>query len=306
MKLTIAKTKEKEEPVDIKEIYENFLDKYDSVFIQDFGESGTFIFTSLGRKDFREIIETDLVSEATKEEIICERCTLWPKDYDFENCDEAGLPTQLCEQIIEKSLLKKSDQMINAIHYCRDKLAKSLDDQITCTIHEAFPEYTIEEIANWDVAKTAEYMTNAEFILHNLRGVPMAPVNEQPAPEEPMGEPPMQPMEERFAPMPQQTERSATANPQKKQPKHNDGKILHKDDVLTPSKLAELQRLYPDIDWAHDAVRMNGAKALQGQHFDDRPIAEIPLDGSEEGENAIPLALRDRFKVVAPHEDDEE
>ena len=47
---------------------------------------------------------------------------------------------------------------------------------------------------------------------------------------------------------------------------------------------------------------MHGLSALKGQSFDDRPIAEIPTDGSEDGQNAIPLALRDKFKVIKPGE----
>lgn len=209
MKLNTARTEHKE-PVDLKELLSDFADKYDSVFIEDFGDDGIFIFTSLGRKDYREIIETEELSDASKEEVICERCTLYPKNYDFGDCENAGLPTQLAKIIVEKSLLKAGEQLTKAIHYCRDKFANSLDDQISCVIHEAFPEFTFEEISNWDVVKTADYMVRAEYTLHNLRGVPITPVQQTSQEEyeamqakqqtQPQQRP--QRMEERFKPLP--------------------------------------------------------------------------------------------------------
>ena len=284
MRIISGKKSKPQEPVDIKEIYINFCDKYESVFIEDFGESGVFIFKALGRKDFKEIVESKLISDVSKQELICDKCVLYPENYDFENCDEAGLPTILSNLIIEKSMLKSSDQLENVIHYCRDKLWNDLDDQITCIIHEAFPEFSIEEIANWDIVKTAEYMVKSEYILHNLRGVPLTPVAKQDKktqaqaaakPRTQEVETPV-PMENRFKPM-------------TKPGKH---------EILTPQKLAELQERYPDIDWAHDTAAMHGTKAFQIPDFDDRPVAEIPLDGSEDGQNIIPEALRNRFKVI--------
>lgn len=309
--------KQQPHEVDLKELYEQYLDKYNQVFMQDFGEAGVFIFKSLGRKDFRELRDSDAINDYAKEEIICEQCVLYPKGFDFENCEEAGLPTQLANLILEKSLLKSSDQLAKAIHYFRDKLWDTTDEQLTCIIHEAFPEYSIEEIANWDVMRTAEYMTKAEYILHKLRGIPLTdsqgneveyiPVSERQA-QNAMDAPqlpdmPMQPMEERFAKVDSATPMAAKPNRNdilkpKNQPVHNDGKVLHKDDVLTPQKLRQLQQLYPDIDWARDSVSMKGVSALKNQSFDDRPIAEIPTDDSEEGMNAIPEALRNRFKVI--------
>jgi hypothetical protein len=312
-------TKKQPHEIDLKELYEQYLEKYGQVFMHDFGEAGVFIFKSLGRKDFRELRDTEAINDYAKEEIICEQCVLYPKDFDYENCEEAGLPTQLANLILEKSLLKSSEQLATAVHYFRDRLWDTTDEQLTCIIHEAFPEYSIEEIANWDVMRTAEYMAKAEYILHKLRGIPLTdsqgneveyiPASARQAQEAipaPPQNAPMQTMEERFVkvdsvtPATSKPNRNDILKPKKamQQPVHNDGKVLHKDDVLTPQKLMELQRLYPDIDWARDSVSMKGISALKNQSFDDRPIAEIPTDDSEEGMNAIPEALRSRFKVI--------
>ena len=282
--------------VDLKLLFEKFSDEYDQVFMESVDDQ-VFIFKALGRKDFKDLVDSKAVNDCAKEEIVCEICTLYPENYDFENCDEAGLPTELCKIILDHSLLKSSDQLQKAIHYFRDKLNESLDEQITCVIHEAFPEHTIEDISNWDVVKTADYMTRAEYILHNLRGVPLTPVQQVPAEEEPF--------DERFQPAPQQNpldDRSKDAQPHKPAMKSKPKMEKGRKNSLTPEKLRELMAKTPDdvapIDWTHDSVTMNGISALQGQSFDDRPIAEIPMDGSEDGENAIPLALRNRFKVI--------
>ena len=282
--------------VDLKLLFEKFSDEYDQVFMESVDDQ-VFIFKALGRKDFKDLVDSKAVNDCAKEEIVCEICTLYPENYDFENCDEAGLPTELCKIILDHSLLKSSDQLQKAIHYFRDKLNESLDEQITCVIHEAFPEHTIEDISNWDVVKTADYMTRAEYILHNLRGVPLTPVQQVPAEEEPF--------DERFQPAPQQNpldDRSKDAQPHKSAMKSKPKMEKGRKNSLTPEKLRELMAKTPDdvapIDWTHDSVTMNGISALQGQSFDDRPIAEIPMDGSEDGENAIPLALRNRFKVI--------
>lgn len=305
MKVKTGRTAQKvDNTVDLKELFEKFSDEYDQVFMESVDDQ-IFIFKALGRKDFKDLVESKAVNDCAKEEIVCEICTLYPENYDFENCEEAGLPTELCKIILDHSLLKSSDQLQKAIHYFRDKLEDSLDEQITCVIHEAFPEHTIEDISNWDVVKTADYMTRAEYILHNLRGVPLTPVQQVPAEE--------QSFDQRFQPAPAQAapkknpleDRSKDTQPRKpvKPPmKAKPPMEKGRKNTLTPEKYRELMAKTPDdvapIDWTHDSVSMNGMNALRGQSFDDRPIAEIPIDGSEDGQNAIPLALRDRFKVI--------
>ena len=307
MKVKTGTSEPKQNTVDLKELFEHFSEKYSQVFMESVSDQ-VFIFRALGRKDFRELIESDVVNDCTKEEIVCELCTLYPKDFDFENCEEAGLPTELCKLILDHSLLKSSDQLQKALPYFRDKLEESIDEQITCVIHEAFPEYPIEEIANWDVVRTADYMTRAEYILHNLRGVPFVQGGTAAALSAQSQTQP-QDFNERFQPVgssqnPLDAPQKQARKPRmKKGDKPKDGRKS----TLTPEKYRELMAKTPGdvapIDWLHDSVAMNGMNALRGQSFDDRPIAEIPMDGSEDGENAIPLALRNRFKVIKAEEE---
>lgn len=314
MQIAVSKPKElkKKQPTDIREIYESYLDKYNQVFIEDYGESGTFIFHTLGRSDFKQLRDTDAVNNCDKEEIICEQCVLYPENYDFANCDEAGLPTKLAKSILEKSMLKSSDQLTGAIHYYRDKLRDELDEQITCIIHEAFPEYTIKEIGNWDVVKTADYYTRAEYILNNLRGVPLVPVNDAPAPSQSQTQARQrqQTMQERFQPIetsdvedrtPRQSKKQTqqtTINTQSKTTQQETRPTSTSKNALTPEKLAELQMRFPTIDWAHDSVAQKGMDAFRVQEIDDTTFAERALDGSDISNDALPEAMRSKFKVI--------
>ena len=50
---------------------------------------------------------------------------------------------------------------------------EQFDNQITCIIHEAFPNLDVEEIENWGMAKTAKYLSRAEWKLNVLRQIPV-------------------------------------------------------------------------------------------------------------------------------------
>ena len=281
-----SETKPKEIPVDVKSLYLRYCDEYSSVFIEDYGEDGVFIFHSLGRSDYRHLVEDDNTSLADKEEIICESCVLYPENYDFENCESAGLPSRLAKSILEKSLLDKPDNLQNVLHHFRDELNNSINQQISCAIHEAFPEYEIEEIDNWDIAKTCQYMAKAEFILHNLRGVPLNPMAQQePEPEEPVQK--------------RQRSEQATMRTQEITDENLEQQEMPKKKTkLTAAQLADLQRKFPEIDWEHDNAS-RGINGFMNKDFDARSRWEVNQDGEErKGQDILPEAMRNRFKVI--------
>ena len=125
--------------------------------------------------------------------------------------------------------------MINMISYYRQE-TNTINSNITCIINEAFPNFDIEEIENWDMDKTIKYFTRAEWKLINLRQIPIdtdiLEVIEanRTAPKEDSA------LEQIDA------DTSEIVGVNKKQP-------------LTPEKLAELQRKFPGIDWAHDSSK---------------------------------------------------
>ena len=159
-----------EEPkkVDITAIFLDLKSKYRNVFLFQFGDQ-VFFYRSLGRKEYRQILDDPDLNDLQKENVICELCTLYPKGFDWNDCD-AGIPTELVKMILMNSFLDSIEARQRLLGYYRAEMY-DLDNQITCMINEAFPNIDLEEIEEWDVEKTTKYLSRAEWKLHNLRGL---------------------------------------------------------------------------------------------------------------------------------------
>ena len=154
--------------VDLTKIFIALKDRYRNVFMHQYGDQ-VFFYRALGRKEYKQLVDEKRLNDIEKENVICEVCTVWPENYDFYEC-EAGLPAVLAEAIIKNSFLDTVESRINLLTYYRSEMYE-LDNQITCLIHEAFPQYDIEEIEEWDVEKATKYLSRAEWILQNLHGL---------------------------------------------------------------------------------------------------------------------------------------
>lgn len=193
-----------------------------------------FIIRSLGRQEYRNIIEDDSINNVDREDIICRRCILHPKKYDFDNC-EAGLPTNLTKEILEFSFLDSFESRDYLTAYYRYETMQ-LENQITCLIHEAFPQFDIEEIEKWDVERTTKYMANAEWILENLRGRAMTKFS--------------------FVDIARQQGIGEETTPAPKDEIKTEEIMLEKDKKPEPKKekvdanaLEEMKRQFPQMDW---------------------------------------------------------
>ena len=163
-----------------------------------------FIFRPLGREEYRQIILMDL-DLGEFQETICFQAVIYPEDYDYSK-GIAGIAEVLCDAILDASGLHigQAKELLDA--YRQEML--NYDYQVDCLIHEAFPEFTLEEISSWPVRKTMYYLSRAEWILRNLKGVMLQTIDEviqQDYQAQQMPSPPMQqPMpEHRPQPMPQ-------------------------------------------------------------------------------------------------------
>ena len=258
------------------------------VFMDQFGDSGIFIYRSLGRKEYRTIVSSEAISDCDKEEVICETCTLYPENYDFSNCDEAGLPTALAKRILEQSLLTDAMSLTNLIYHYRNEMNTDYNRQVSCVIHEAFPEFKLDGddgIENWDVMKTAEYMARAEFILHSLRGVPLAQASIDTGDSNTSGD--------------EQEETRTVSNKDGSQTRVTK-KTINSRRSMTPEKLQKLKEIAPNIDWESDLGNAgfdNLSKIMQTKNVDTRPMVLRDING-ESGQEALPEALRDRFRVI--------
>lgn len=252
---------------DLSKVLKEFKEKYKNIFVFQFGEQ-VFIYHTIGRKDYKELVLNKDIDEQEKEEILCAKCTLYPANYDFANCEEAGLPTRLAEEIINNSYISKENRD-KVLAYFRNEMF-DVDNQINGIILSAFPTLNLEEVENWDVITAAKYLSRAEWMLHNINGIPL---------REPDAETTFigQTQEEVYNRAPATTEisdedinsgsviKSIASN---KNVSHN-GKPK-----LTPQKLAELKAKFPMIDWEHDDVAMHGIEGITNQpNVDTTPVA---------------------------------
>lgn len=238
--------------VDLSELYVKFKEKYNNVFIYQINDQ-CFLYRTIGRKEYKDILSNKESNNFDKEEYICKLCTLYPANFDFENCEEAGIPTELANKIIKNSMISEESRSIVIEHYKAEMW--DIDNQISCMIVEAFPYLELEDVENWDMDKTAKYLSRAQWILHNMRGVP-------------------------YVDNPEQGKQIVTQEigAEIESSKHQ-GNIAHngKEKVRKNSEeLENLKRRFPEIDWDNDVVNKEGINGI---------IKETPI-------NPTPPALR--------------
>jgi hypothetical protein len=243
--------KQRNNQVDLSELINTFQEKYKNIYLFQF-ENRVFIYRSVGRKEFKDLLNNKSLDDQEREEKLCTLCTLYPEDFDFSNCDEAGLPTRLAEEIYNNSYLSKENRD-KVLSYHRNEMY-DLDNQINCIINAAFPQLELEEIENWDVVTACKYYSRAEWILHNISGIPFKQkdVNSDYGTNQPL----INKTEEVLL----DDETIVTSK---------------KKNTMTPEKLAELEAKYPDIDWRHDNGRDGVDGILAQATVDTTPVANM-------------------------------
>lgn len=141
--------------------------QYEDVFHQVIGDQ-VFIFRGIGRQEYQDIIDAE-DNFSYIQEYVCGKVTLFPKDHDWSLT--AGHADTLHSHVMELSGLAPG-QARSLLDEARNQMM-IFDHQLDCIIHEAFSEFTIEQIENWTVPKQMKYLARAEFILSELRGVPL-------------------------------------------------------------------------------------------------------------------------------------
>lgn len=255
--------------VDLGKIIKKFKEKYNNIYIFQFEEE-VIIYRAVGRKEYRELILNETLDSPEKEEILCSLVTLYPEGYDFTNCQYGGLPTKLAAEIVKNSYISQEDRG-KVLSYYRSEMF-DVDNQINALVLCAFPTLDLETVENWDVPTACKYYSRAEFILHNIHGLPFKEVPTDPATmyKAPEQEPVQASATEEITDDVIQS--TAAQNPVD----HN-GNPKNKKQQLTPEKLRELQQKYPEIDWAHDEVTVHGIEGIYNQpDVDDTPVALRP------------------------------
>lgn len=259
-------------PKSLFEYYAELAEEYRNVCIVQVG-GYDFIVKAVGRRDFKDIMTNPSLNHYLKEEAICEVSCLYPKNFNFDNCD-AGVASGLFKEIIDFSFLsnEQEEDRSKLMSYFRDEMLE-LHNQINCMISEAFPSLKFEDIENFDMLTAIRYLSRAEWILQNMRGFEMmtdpftgneweADEPEEQNYEEPVNNKQQQApkMQRPKVELPHTSKQGSSASSgfipgetiEQRLERLKAGEIQPK--KLTPEKLRQLQRDFPDIDWASQSV----------------------------------------------------
>lgn len=239
MKLTSDSNNNLDEDVDVLELLEELKANNHSVYWCHISNQ-IYIYKPLGRRDHKDIIENEELNTMEKEDEVIRKCLLYPyeKDFDLDNT-EAGIIDKLLKTIIENSFLKSIEVRTQVMEYFRSEMF-DLQEQITCIINEAFPQFDIEEIENWGIERTAKYLSRAEWKLQNFRG---AVFNHDVIED-------MQQKQDDQSNIKSDDVKNTTSNDSKKE-------------RMTPEKLAEMKRRFPEINWDADVIANEGINGMK-------------------------------------------
>lgn len=134
-----------------------------------------FIFRALGREEYKQIIMMDL-DLGEFQEALCFNAIIYPQEYDYSN-GIAGIAEVLSDGILDAAGLHEG-QAKQLLDDFREEMF-NYDYQVDALIHEAFPEFALEEISTWSVRRTMFYLSRAEWILRNLKGVSLMSADEE-------------------------------------------------------------------------------------------------------------------------------
>lgn len=83
---------------------EEWKDKYGNIYFTPF-EGEIYIWRTLNRAEYREIVSNQKLTVLDREEIFTEKCVLYPRNFKIANLNkgQAGVPTILSEMIMDKS-----------------------------------------------------------------------------------------------------------------------------------------------------------------------------------------------------------
>lgn len=166
--MKITNSKQRQAELDFDNLVKDLIAQYGTIFFANI-DNNFFIYKPLSRKDYKAIVENNELTNIEKEDEVCAMTILWPEDIDWDDI-EAGIPSKLYEEILKNSFLDSPESIAHLIDIYREEL-ETLDTQMSCIISEAFPNYDIEEIENWDMIKFCKIFSRAEWKLKNLRNL---------------------------------------------------------------------------------------------------------------------------------------
>lgn len=88
--------------------------QFGKVFATELETGEWYIWRTLNRFEYKEVMSIPNTNELTREEMICEVCVLFPHEYSYETMvnDKGGVPSMLSEQIMQKSGFTRKARVI--------------------------------------------------------------------------------------------------------------------------------------------------------------------------------------------------
>ena len=244
--MKITNSKQKQAELDFDNLVKDLIAQYGTIFFANI-DNNFFIYKPLSRKDYKAIVENNELTNIEKEDEVCAMNILWLEDIDCDDI-EAGILSKLYEEILKNSFLDSPESIAHLIDIYREEL-ETLDTQMSCIISEAFPNYDIEEIENWDMIKFCKIFSRAEWKLKNLRNLDsMKDVTEYLRNIDVDGNNEYE----------EDTVQQVNTQPQPQQPiQNNSNKVKVGNREMTEDEYRqylEFQKMYPEIAWDADAM----------------------------------------------------
>ena len=244
--MKITNSKQKQAELDFDNLVKDLIAQYGTIFFANI-DNNFFIYKPVSRIDYKAIVKNNELTNIEKEDEVCAMTILWPEDIDWDDI-EAGIPSKLYEEILKNSFLDSPESIAHLIDIYREEL-ETLDTQMSCIISEAFPNYDIEEIENWDMIKFCKIFSRAEWKLKNLRNLDsMKDVTEYLRNIDVDGNNEYE----------EDTVQQVNTQPQPQQPiQNNSNKVKVGNREMTEDEYRqylEFQKMYPEIAWDADAM----------------------------------------------------
>ena len=123
-----------------------------------------FVFKQISVRDYQNIKMLNLTQEE-EDDAVCQCCLLYPEDYDFSNTGIGGVSTMLSGRILELSYINNNDAVLGMYKVHRDKIDTSFFDYVSLFIKAAFPEFSLNEIEQWNIDRIIKTAAKADFVM---------------------------------------------------------------------------------------------------------------------------------------------
>ena len=122
-----------------------------------------FVFRVLGQKEYEQA-KNIACDENNLEDIVCNLTIVYPENFKFTSEVDAGYSHICFNEITAVSMVDDLDSIMENLQAKREEQNSHINVCIN-VIKAAFPEYTIDEIMEWDWDRINEYTMRAQQII---------------------------------------------------------------------------------------------------------------------------------------------